>query len=61
MPSPTEEEKGIVSLMGEKRVFPPPKELSKKAHIKSLDQYKEIYQRSIDDLQALVQDRHYPQ
>jgi len=49
MPSPTEEEKGIVSLMGEKRVFPPPKKLSKKAYIKSLDQYKEIYQRSIDD------------
>ena len=45
----TEEGKGIVSLMGEKRVFRPPKELSKKAHIKSLDQYKEIYQRSIDD------------
>jgi len=36
-------------MMAEKRVFNPPEELSKQAYIKSLAQYKEIYQRSIDD------------
>lgn len=39
----------ITSMMAEKRVFHPPEELSKKAYIKSLSEYKEIYQRSIDD------------
>ena len=36
-------------MMAEERVFQPPEELSKSAHIRSLDQYKEIYQRSLDD------------
>ena len=36
-------------MMGEKRVFYPPKELSQKAYIKSMNQYREIYQRSIED------------
>ncbi|HSR12522.1 MAG TPA: AMP-binding protein, partial [Thermodesulfobacteriota bacterium] len=44
-----EEKKTITSMMEEKRVFPPSKEFSSKAHIKSLDEYKKIYQRSIDD------------
>jgi len=44
-----EEAKAITSMMEEKRVFPPPEELSRKAYIKSLKEYKEIYQRSIDD------------
>ncbi len=43
------EEKLITSMMEEKRIFYPPKELSQKAYIKSLDEYKKIYQRSIDD------------
>ena len=43
------EAKTITSMMEEKRVFNPPEELSKKAYIKSLDEYKELYQRSIDD------------
>lgn len=42
-------ESGIKSMMEEKRIFPPPKEFSKKANIKSLEEYKKIYQRSIDD------------
>ena len=33
-----EEKKTITSMMEEKRVFPPSKEFSAKAHIKSLDQ-----------------------
>ena len=36
-------------MMHEKRVFYPPEELSKKAHIKSLEEYKKIYQKSLDD------------
>ncbi|MFC2007150.1 acetate--CoA ligase [Chloroflexota bacterium] len=36
-------------MQGEGRVFNPPEELRKTAHIKSMDEYKEIYQRSISD------------
>lgn len=39
-------------MMHEKRVFYPPEELSRKAYIKSLEEYKEIYQRSLDDPDA---------
>ena len=34
---------------GGKEVLPPPEELSKKAYIKSLDEYRKIYQASVDD------------
>jgi len=44
-----EEAKAITSMMAEKRVFAPPEEISKKAYIKSLEEYKETYQRSLDD------------
>ncbi len=44
-----EEKKTITSMMEENRKFPPPKEFSAKAHIKSLEEYKKIYQRSISD------------
>jgi acetyl-CoA synthetase len=44
-----EKEKTITSVMAEKRVFNPPEELSQQAYIKSMAEYKEIYQRSIDD------------
>jgi acetyl-CoA synthetase len=39
----------ITSIMTETRVFSPPAEVSEKAYIRSLDEYKEIYQRSIDN------------
>jgi acetyl-CoA synthetase len=39
----------ITSMMEEKRVFDPPKEIRQKAYIKSMEEYKEIYQRSIND------------
>ncbi|NOX20229.1 MAG: acetate--CoA ligase [Nitrospirae bacterium] len=42
-------EKGISVLMEEQRVFPPPPEFSKKAHIKSMAEYEEIYRRSVED------------
>ena len=44
-----EEPKAITSMMEETRVFYPPEKLSEKAHIKSPDGYKKIYQRSVDD------------
>ena len=47
-----EEAKIITSMMEEKRVFNPPEELKRSAYIKSLDEYKRIYQRSVDDPEA---------
>ena len=41
--------KTITSMMEEKRVFQPPEELSKTAYIGSMDEYRSIYKRSIDD------------
>ncbi len=41
--------KGMLSMMNEKRVFNPPKELSEKAYIKSMEEYKQIYKESIAD------------
>ena len=46
------EQKTLTSMMEEKRVFPPPAELSEKAAIKSLDEYRAIYERSIADPEA---------
>src|SRR5712692_4988080 len=37
----------ITSLSREARVFPPPKEFSKRAHITSLAHYKKLYNESI--------------
>lgn len=36
-------------LMAEKRAFPPAKEFSEKAHIKSMKEYEQIYKRSVED------------
>ncbi|MGB6191381.1 MAG: acetate--CoA ligase, partial [Terracidiphilus sp.] len=40
------------STLRENRVFPPPKEFSEKAHIKSLEQYEALYKKSIEDPEA---------
>ena len=37
------------SILREDRVFPPPEEFSKKAHIKSLAEYEALYKQSIED------------
>jgi acetyl-CoA synthetase len=42
-------EKQITSMMEEKRVFKPSRELSQQAYIKSMAQYNKIYRKSIDD------------
>jgi acetyl-CoA synthetase len=39
----------IEVLSTEKRTFPPSKEFSQKAHIKSMKQYEQLYKRSVDD------------
>jgi len=44
-----EEAKTITSMMSENRVFTPSEETRQKAYIKSLEEYRQIYQRSIDD------------
>src|SRR5215212_3003669 len=38
---------GITSVLQEKRVFPPPKDFSQRAHIKSMAQYRRLYNESI--------------
>ena len=39
----------IEVLSTEKRTFPPSKEFSKRAHIKSMKEYEQIYRKSVDD------------
>ena len=43
------DKKGIDSLMSEERKFPPPKDLQEMAHVKSLAEYQEMYDRSINN------------
>ncbi len=45
----SEEKKAIDSLMSETRTFPPPAELTAEAHVKSLEEYQELYDRSVND------------
>src|SRR4051812_46065985 len=42
----------IDSMMTELRMFPPPAEFSQRAHIRSMEQYRQMYQESLDDPQA---------
>jgi hypothetical protein len=42
-------EESIQVLSTEKRTFPPSKEFSQKAHIKSMKEYEQLYKRSVDD------------
>jgi acetyl-CoA synthetase len=39
----------IESLLKEKRVFPPPGDFSRAAHVKSLEEYRRLYERSVKD------------
>jgi acetyl-CoA synthetase len=45
----SEEKQGISSLMTENRVFPPPAELQANAHVKSMEEYQALYDRSVND------------
>lgn len=51
------EDKNIESLMTENRVFEPPAEGQATAHIKSMDEYKAIYKRSIEDPEGFWAER----
>jgi acetyl-CoA synthetase len=44
----SESNTGIESTMSESRLFPPPAEFAARAHIKSMEQYRQMYRRSID-------------
>ena len=44
-----EEKKAIDSLMSAGRTFAPPAEMAANAHVKTDEQYKEMYDRSIND------------
>ena len=48
----SEKKKTITSLLDEKRKIEPPEEFSSKAYIKSLDEYKVLYNKSKDDLEG---------
>jgi len=40
---------GIVNVMKETRLFPPPPEFSAKARIKTMEQYREMWERAKND------------
>ncbi len=42
-------EKGFISILGEKKLYEPPDAVKMKAYIKKMEEYKELYQKSIDD------------
>jgi acetyl-CoA synthetase len=43
------EEKGFVSILGERNFYEPPDGIKMKAYIKKMEEYKELYQKSIHD------------
>jgi len=43
------EEKGFVSILGEKKFYEPPDGVKMKAYIKRMEEYRELYQKSIND------------
>jgi acetyl-CoA synthetase len=43
------EEKGFISILGEKKFYEPPDGVKMKAYIKRMEEYRELYQRSMDD------------
>ncbi len=47
-----QKEKTIVSMLQEERVFPPSKEFSERAHLKSLKDYERMWKRSVEDPEA---------
>ena len=40
---------GIVNVMREERLFPPPKEFSAKAHIGSAEQFEQMWNEAAED------------
>ena len=52
VPVPALSTQDLDSTLRENRVFPPPEEFSRKAYIKSLEEYEQMYKRSIEDPEA---------
>ncbi len=48
----TTQESGMKSLMQEKRTFAPPASIQQNAHVSSMDQYQQMWDRSINDSDA---------
>ncbi|NQU20293.1 MAG: acetate--CoA ligase, partial [Candidatus Nealsonbacteria bacterium] len=42
----------IVNVMKEERLFPPPKEFAEKARIGSVEQYEQLYNEAVEDIEA---------
>ncbi len=42
-------EKGFISILGERKFYEPPDGIKMKAYIKKMEEYRELYQKSIDD------------
>ena len=49
MASETTINPNLETILREHRVFPPPEEFARQAHIKSLAEYQRMYQRSVRD------------
>ena len=47
-----DESRSMDSLMSESRTFPPPADLQANAHVSSVDQYEQMYKRSVEDPDA---------
>lgn len=47
-----QESRSMDSLMSETRTFPPPAELAASAYVSSMEQYEQMYQRSVEDPDA---------
>jgi acetyl-CoA synthetase len=52
MASETTISPNLESILRENRVFPPPEDFAKRAHIRSMAEYEEIYRRSVADPEA---------
>jgi acetyl-CoA synthetase len=52
VPVPSVRSQDLDSTLRESRVFPPPAEFSRKAYVRSLEEYEQMYKRSIDDPEA---------
>jgi acetyl-CoA synthetase len=52
IPASSPASQDLDSILREDRVFPPPAEFSRRAHVKSLEEYEVLYKKSIEDPEA---------